>query len=120
MARQPRKGRAKHVPQRTCIACRQVAGKRSLVRVVRTESGVEIDPTGKKAGRGAYLHPNQQCWQTVLTGNRLAQALRTTVSAEDKAKLLVYMATLPPTEDDLAGETEAAPTPDLHSESAAR
>ena len=102
MARQPQSGRTKHVPQRTCIACRQVAGKRSFVRVVRTDQGVEIDPTGKRAGRGAYLHPNQRCWQAVLAGNRLAQALRTTVSAADKAKLLAYMTTLPATDDEPA------------------
>jgi predicted RNA-binding protein YlxR (DUF448 family) len=96
MKAQPSGVRAKHIPQRTCIACRQVAGKRAFVRVVRTEQGVEIDPTGKKAGRGAYLHPNQPCWQAVLAGNRLGQALRTTVSKEDKAKLLAFMATLSP------------------------
>lgn len=107
MARQPYQGRPRHVPQRTCIACRQVAGKRNLVRVVRTGLGVEVDPTGKKAGRGAYLHPTQQCWQAALNGNRLAQALRTTISAEDKASLLAYVTTLPPTEE-LDGETVAA------------
>jgi uncharacterized protein len=94
MTGQPRGPRPKHVPQRTCIACRQVAGKRAFVRVVRTAQGIEIDPTGKKAGRGAYLHPTQQCWQAVLTGNRLAQALRTSISAEERAKLLAYAETL--------------------------
>jgi predicted RNA-binding protein YlxR (DUF448 family) len=97
MARQPQPAHAKHLPQRTCIACRQVAGKRSFVRIVRTAAGVEIDPTGKKSGRGAYLHPTQQCWQTLLAGNRLSQALRTPISAEEKAKLIAYMETLPAT-----------------------
>jgi uncharacterized protein len=102
--------RPKHVPQRTCIACRRVAGKRALLRIVRTPQGVEIDPTGKKAGRGAYLHPNQHCWQAVLNGNRLGQALRTTLSPTEKAALLDYMTTLPPVEDDLDGnEPDARP-----------
>ena len=89
----------KHVPQRTCIACRQVAGKRSLIRIVRTEQGVEIDPTGKKAGRGAYLHPNQQCWQAILSGNRLGQALRATISAENRRTLQTFVDTLPVREE---------------------
>ena len=89
----------KHVPQRTCIACRQVAGKRSLIRIVRTGQGVEIDPTGKKAGRGAYLHPNQQCWQAILTGNRLGQALRTTISPDNRRTLQTFVATLPAREE---------------------
>jgi uncharacterized protein len=85
----------KHIPQRLCIACRQVEGKRTLVRLVRTTQGVEIDPTSKKAGRGAYLHPTQRCWQVVLQGNRLGQALRATLSEENRQTLLSYMATLP-------------------------
>jgi len=99
MAQQQKGIKPKHVPQRTCIACRKVAGKRNLIRIVRTEQGVEVDPTGKKAGRGAYLHPNQQCWQAMLTGNRLAQALRTTVSPDNRRALEGFMASLPVQEE---------------------
>jgi predicted RNA-binding protein YlxR (DUF448 family) len=93
--RQQQGVRPRHVPQRTCIACRKIAGKRALLRLVRTEQGVEIDPTGKQAGRGAYIHPSRQCWQAALQGNRLGQALRTPISAENRAALLAFMATLP-------------------------
>lgn len=95
MVRKQASPKPKHIPQRICIACRQAEGKRALIRLVRTETGIEVDPTGKKAGRGAYLHPNQACWQAVLQGNRLGQALRTTLQNEDRQKLVVYMATLP-------------------------
>ncbi len=98
MAQKSRGPRPKHVPQRTCIACRRVEGKRALVRLVRTETGVEVDPTGKKAGRGAYLHPYQECWRMVFRGNRLEQALRTRLSEENRQALIAYMATLPESE----------------------
>jgi predicted RNA-binding protein YlxR (DUF448 family) len=98
MAQKARGPKPKHVPQRTCIACRRVGGKRSLLRLVRTEAGVEIDPTGKKAGRGAYLHPYQVCWRAVLRGGRIEQALRTQLSPEDRQALVAYMATLPESE----------------------
>ncbi len=91
--------RAKHVPQRTCIACRRVAGKRGLVRLVRSAEGVLVDPTGKQAGRGAYLHPNQECWQRALKGGRIEQSLRTTLSGENRAALLEYMRSLPEREE---------------------
>ena len=94
--------RPKHTPQRTCVACRKVEGKRAMIRLVRTEQGVEIDPTGKKAGRGMYLHPSQVCWQNVLRSNRIDQALRTKLSPEDRQALLAYMQTLP--EEDENGE----------------
>ena len=45
MGSQPR--RRKHLPQRTCVACRTVRPKRDLVRVVRTPDGaVIVDETG--------------------------------------------------------------------------
>lgn len=87
--------RPKHTPQRTCVACRQVEGKRGMIRLIRSGQGVEIDPTGKKSGRGMYLHPTRTCWQNVLRGNRIDQALRTKLSPEDREALLAFMQTLP-------------------------
>ena len=88
--------RPKHVPIRTCIACRQEAGKRELVRVVRTPAGsVQVDSTGKLAGRGAYICRSQTCWTQALQGHRLGAALKATLSAESLAELRAYAATLP-------------------------
>jgi predicted RNA-binding protein YlxR (DUF448 family) len=95
MEKKKQSPRVKHVPQRTCIACREIAGKRGLIRVVRTEQGVMVDPTGKKAGRGAYIHPTRSCMTMVLQSNRLNQALRTNVTAEDRKQLEAFLATLP-------------------------
>lgn len=44
------------IPMRTCVVSREKCEKKDLIRVVRTPEGnVEIDVTGKKNGRGAYL-----------------------------------------------------------------
>ena len=103
--------RPKHVPQRTCIACRQVKPKRELLRIVRTPQGhVEIDPTGKKSGRGAYLCATRLCWTTALKKKRLEQELETTISEEDRAALEAYVATLPAADARAAGAaSERAP-----------
>jgi len=88
--------RPKHVPQRTCIACRQVAGKRGLVRLVRTSEGtVEVDLSGKQAGRGAYLHPVRSCWEMALKGSRIEQALRTRLTSANRQALQAYAQSLP-------------------------
>jgi predicted RNA-binding protein YlxR (DUF448 family) len=84
----------KHVPQRTCVGCREVLPKRNLIRLVRTPEGVKIDLSGKLPGRGAYLHDQKSCWVKGLKGS-LAKALRTTVSEQDLATLLAYMEDLP-------------------------
>jgi uncharacterized protein len=96
-ARQPR---PKHVPQRTCVACHSTEAKRGLVRVVRTASGtVEVDETGKKPGRGAYLHKSKECWDKALKGKMLEYALKTAITAEDKEALLAYAETLESNEE---------------------
>jgi predicted RNA-binding protein YlxR (DUF448 family) len=88
---------AKHIPQRTCIGCREVQGKRQLVRVVRQADGqVRLDVTGKAPGRGAYVHDKLTCWQLALNGGRLAHALKLDQLAEaDRAALQDYAAALP-------------------------
>ena len=80
--------RQRHVPVRTCVGCRQPQAKRDLVRVVRAPSGeIGLDPTGKAAGRGAYLCRKPECWTAALRRGVLAGALRTTLGAEDRAVL---------------------------------
>jgi uncharacterized protein len=85
--------RIKHVPQRTCVGCREVLPKRKMVRIVRTADGVQIDPTGKLAGRGAYLHDRRECWERGLKG-ALGHALKTTLTGDDRARLEEFMNTL--------------------------
>ncbi len=85
--------RVKHIPQRTCVGCRTVVAKRQLVRVVRTTGGVLVDPTGKLAGRGAYLHDRRSCWEAGLEGS-LARALKVDLTANDRAHLEAFMNTL--------------------------
>ena len=89
--------RPKHVPQRTCIACRSTEAKRGLVRVVRTPAGrVELDATGKKNGRGAYVHETRSCWDEALKKDRLARALKVAVPADDMERLQEHAGTLAP------------------------
>lgn len=97
--------RPKHIPQRTCFICRQERGKRELVRIVRIPAGaVQADPTGKMAGRGAYLCKSRSCWDVPGFAQRLGAALKTTINADDLAVLRHIAATLPETTP-----TESAP-----------
>lgn len=93
--------RKRHIPQRTCVGCRQVAPKRTMTRVVRTPEGVIVDPTGKVSGRGAYLHNRPKCWEKGLQGG-LTRALKTELTAEDRERLKAFVDTL--TGDAIRGE----------------
>jgi len=85
----------KHVPQRTCVACGMVSPKQQLIRLVCVSGGgVEVDPGGKRAGRGAYLCPAAECWQVGLKKGRLEHVLRTTLTPDNREQLLRYSAGL--------------------------
>ena len=71
-----------------------VLPKRSLLRLVRQPEGVQVDPTGKMAGRGAYLHNMRSCWEKGLKGP-LAHALKVDLTPSDLERLRQYMLTLP-------------------------
>ncbi|HWQ46634.1 MAG TPA: YlxR family protein [Longilinea sp.] len=92
----------KHVPQRTCVGCRQTLAKRTLTRIVRTPEGVQIDPTGKAAGRGAYIHNVRSCWERAIRG-ALANALKTTINETDIAALRSFCESL--SDEDLSEES---------------
>lgn len=83
--------RPKHVPQRTCVGCGVSSAKRELVRFVRTPEGVvEPDPTGKRAGRGAYLCRNPECWRPAIMKGRLEHALKTKLNRDQRQSLVAY------------------------------
>ena len=87
--------RRKHVPLRSCIACREKLPKRELIRIVRTPEGtLEIDPRGKRAGRGAYLCLKQQCSETALQSRRLSQALKCEVTSAQVEALRASVSSL--------------------------
>ncbi len=87
----------KRVPQRTCVGCRTTGGKRDLIRVVRTPEGrVEVDTSSKVNGRGAYVCAQQACWIEALTKDRLARALRITISADVRDRLRSFAEQLEP------------------------
>ena len=85
----------KHIPQRTCIGCREEAGKRTLVRIVRIEGHVAVDVTGKANGRGAYLHANRPCWEKALKGGTISHALKLTPAHSDLEALRSFAMALP-------------------------
>lgn len=85
---------SKHIPQRTCVACKKVKAKRELIRLVcTTDRGVEVDISGKKAGRGAYLCRIQECWEIGCKSGRLEHALRATITRDNQKQLLDWLTT---------------------------
>lgn len=80
--------RPRKVPTRTCTGCATASDKRRFVRIVRTPDGhVEIDPTGKANGRGAYLCADPDCFEMARKRRRLDSALRVSLQEDDYIRL---------------------------------
>lgn len=72
---------------RSCVSCGKKSSKHELFRLVRSEDGsVCFDPTGKKAGRGAYIC-SPECLEEAIKTKRLGKALRTTIDQENYERI---------------------------------
>lgn len=73
----------KKQPQRTCIACNEQKDKRELLRIVKSKDGIiELDITGKKNGRGAYICKNEECLYKLIKSKRLEKVFESSISPE--------------------------------------
>ena len=70
-------GKRKHIPIRTCVACRETDEKRDLMRVVRQVDGsVLYDLKGKISGRGAYVCARPECVALAQKRKQLERSLK--------------------------------------------
>ncbi len=80
--------RVRKIPQRMCVGCREMKSKKELIRIVRTPEGnIEVDSTGKKSGRGAYICPDPGCFKQAVKARRLQKALERDIPEEILAEI---------------------------------
>ena len=73
----------KKKPARTCMACNEQKEKNELLRIVKSKEGIiEVDLTGKKSGRGAYICKNEDCLKKIIKSKRLEKVFEKEISAE--------------------------------------
>ncbi|WP_082297371.1 YlxR family protein [Microbacterium sp. GCS4] len=63
-------------PVRTCVGCRTRASRSALLRVVSQNDVLIIDEHAVLPGRGAWLHPTQECMDAALRRRAFGRALR--------------------------------------------
>lgn len=75
--------KTKKIPMRMCIACREMKPKGEMTRVVKTaDDEIYLDPTGKAAGRGAYVCNNAECLKKLNDKKLLHKAFSANVSKD--------------------------------------
>ena len=81
-------GQTKKIPQRKCVGCQEMKGKKEMLRILRTENGeIVLDTTGRKNGRGAYLCYSRECFEKVVKSRGLERALKVAVTSDSYEEL---------------------------------
>jgi hypothetical protein len=75
--------RPKRVPERQCVACRQLKPRTELIRLVRLPNDtVVLDANTKLHGRGAYVCRERTCIERAAKTRSFNKALRRNVPEE--------------------------------------
>ncbi len=75
--------KTKNIPQRKCTGCQEMKDKFDLVRIVKTgDNTFELDITGKKNGRGAYVCKNVECLEKAQKSRGLERSFKGPVPKE--------------------------------------
>ena len=71
------------MPLRQCIGCGEMKSKKEMIRVLKTaDDTIEIDATGRRNGRGAYLCPSMDCWKKAVKSKGLERSLKMAIPKE--------------------------------------
>ena len=82
----------KKIPLRKCVVTQVQYPKMDLIRVVLTpDNSVEIDETGRKNGRGAYLKRDLEVIELAKTSRALERALKTKIDPSVYDELINYV-----------------------------
>lgn len=75
--------KTKKQPERRCISCNEKKEKKELLRIVRTpENEIQVDLTGKKNGRGAYICKSEECLNKLIKSKRLNRTFEMEIENE--------------------------------------
>lgn len=73
----------KKIPLRQCIGCGEMKSKKEMIRVLKTtEDEIDIDATGRRNGRGAYICPSMECFKKAVKSRGLERSLKMAIPKE--------------------------------------
>ena len=81
-------GTVRKIPMRKCVGCGEMKSKKEMMRVLKTsEDTFELDATGKKNGRGAYLCFSKECFEKAVKNKGLERSFKQAIPKEVYEKL---------------------------------
>lgn len=83
----------KKIPLRRCSGCGESKPKKEMIRVIHTpEDTIELDVTGKKNGRGAYVCRSNDCLAKAIRSKAIERSLGVEVPEEIYERLTKELA----------------------------
>ena len=73
--------KTKKIPMRMCLGCGEMKPKRELIRVVKSKEG-DIDLTGKRSGRGAYICKSVECFEKARKARKFERSFSCMISED--------------------------------------
>lgn len=77
----------KKIPMRSCVVTHEKYPKKELIRVVKTETGIVVDETGKINGHGVYLKKDKEVIEKAKKSKILDRLLESEITEEVYNKL---------------------------------
>ncbi|MFD6817785.1 MULTISPECIES: YlxR family protein [Microbacterium] len=65
-----------------CVGCRTRAPRSALLRVVSQNNTLVLDERAVLPGRGAWVHPTQECMDAALRRRAFGRALRVSATLD--------------------------------------
>ena len=86
---------ARKIPMRKCIGCQEMKSKKEMIRVIKSsDDTLELDPTGKKNGRGAYICKSESCLSAAMKNKGLERSFKQAIPQEVYEQLVKEMSQL--------------------------
>ncbi|MCQ2495363.1 MAG: YlxR family protein [Lachnospiraceae bacterium] len=76
-------GTVRKIPLRKCTGCNEMIPKKEMIRVILDPEGnIDLDDTGKRNGRGAYICKKRECFRKAVKSKGLEKSLKCSIPEE--------------------------------------
>lgn len=85
---------SKHIPERTCVACRKKGEKKEFLKIVKSGETAVIDESGRLDGRGAYICKDADCIKKAIKTKAFNRSFKCNVDNDLYQSLENYLKNL--------------------------
>ena len=81
----------KKIPMRSCVVTKEKLPKQELLRIVKFDGVVTVDPTGKQNGKGCYIKKDREVLEKARKTKVLNRVLETEIDDKIYDEILKFI-----------------------------